>query len=185
MHGIVFFELHRFADSALPEGSWDRITEAAGLKGSFYTPLESYPDEQLFRLVAAASRLSGLAHEPLLQTFGVFLAPELMKMYRHLMKPSWRALDVIEHTEAVIHAVVRVKNPGATPPILRAARTAPDELVLHYSSKRRMCSIAKGIAEGIGRHFSEPLSIADEACMLRGDPECILRLRVASAPAPR
>lgn len=178
MHGIVFFELHRFADAQLPEGSWDRVLEAAGLKGSSYTPLERRPDEELQRLIASASRLSGIEPQELLKQFGSFIAPGLLQMYRHLLQPQWLTLDVIEHTEAVIHAVVRVKNAGALPPVLRAMRVGPRELVLHYVSARRMCALAMGIAEGLALHFGEHLELEQERCMLRGDAECLLQLRV-------
>ena len=84
----------------------------------------------------------------------------------------------ITHTEHVIHAVVRVKNPGALPPVLRVMRVGPNELVLQYVSARRMCALAMGIAEGMAAHFGEKLDLQQERCMLRGDPECTLRLKI-------
>jgi hypothetical protein len=178
MHGIVFYELHRFADAQLPVGSWDRVLEAAGLKGSIYTPLQSYPDQQLGRLVVAAAELAAVEPGLLLRQFGGFIAPGLLQMYRQLLQPQWRTLDVIEHTEAVIHAVVRSKNSGALPPVLRVMRVGPGELVLHYVSARRMCSLAMGIAEGLAQHFQERLELQQERCMLRGDAECLLHLTI-------
>lgn len=178
MHGIVFFELHRFADAELPEGAWDRLLEGAGLKGRFYTPLHSYPDDELMRLVASASHIAGIEAQALVRRFGAFIAPGLLQMYRHLLEPQWRTLDVIEHTEAVIHAVVRVKNPGALPPVLRVERLGPAELVLYYVSARRMCALAMGISEGLAAHFGERLLLRQERCMLRGDAECRVRLTI-------
>ncbi len=56
-----------------------------------------------------------------------------MRMYGHLLKPEWRAIDIIDHTEGTVHAVVRVKNPDAKPPKLKTQRLSPNEVLLVYT----------------------------------------------------
>jgi hypothetical protein len=180
MHGIIFFELKKFVDAKLPEGSWEKILADAGVH-QIYLPTAQYPDAEVVTLVGAASRLAKTSAQNLLLGFGEFIAPDLLAMYQSLLKPSWRTLDVIENTETVMHTVVRLRNPGARPPVLRATRVSPSEVELRYGSPRKMCSIAKGISKGIAAHFGEKLEIEDRSCMLEGAPECVIRLRLAPA----
>jgi predicted hydrocarbon binding protein len=178
MHGVIFFELHNFVDASMPAGSWYQLLEAAGLSSHFYTPLGAYPDEELAALVTAASEKTGQPATALLESFGEFIAPELIQMYPHLIRPEWKTLDVIEHTEKVIHAVAR-SQAGARPPVLKATRSSPGELQLVYSSPRKLCSVAKGITRGLAKFFGEEVRIEETACMHAGAPECRISLTVA------
>jgi hypothetical protein len=102
-----------------------------------------------------------------------------------LLKPSWHTLDVIEHTEATTHRVVRMRQPGAQPPLLTTERRAPDEVVLFYDSPRRLCAVAHGIGRGVAAHFQETITINEPRCMHRGDPRCVMSFRlVTSLPEP-
>ena len=59
MHGIIHLELQNFVVQHHGEAAWRALTDAAGLSGEIYTPLRSYPDEQLVALVQAALQLTG------------------------------------------------------------------------------------------------------------------------------
>jgi predicted hydrocarbon binding protein len=102
-------------------------------------------------------------------------------MYAALIQPEWRTLDVVLHTEETVHRVVRMRNPGAAPPYLRAERTSPDEVVVHYTSQRKLCAIAKGIVRGLSSHFGDGVTILETECMHRGAAECRIVVR---RPAP-
>lgn len=98
-------------------------------------------------------------------------------MYSRLLKPEWRSLDLIENAENTIHTVVRLRNKGATPPVLKASRLAPDVVQITYSSHRKMCYLAVGIAMGVGDHFGESLKIRQLKCMHNGAPQCEIEIR--------
>jgi len=87
------------------------LLKEAGLGQRNYDAFETYPDEEAGRLVATASRITGANAPAILEDFGEFIAPDLLEMYWALVKPEWKTLDVIEHTEEAIHEVVRLKNP--------------------------------------------------------------------------
>jgi hypothetical protein len=138
------------------------------------TPLKSYPDQDIVDLVAAAAELTGKSATALLEEFGEFLVPTYMSLYAALLKPSWRTLDVIEHTEETIHRVVRLRQPGALPPRLRTVRVGPNLVILTYDSPRRLCAVARGIARGLAARFGERLRMTDIECMHRGAQACII-----------
>jgi predicted hydrocarbon binding protein len=172
MHGVVFVELEKYVSTEYGLRTWTQATEHAGVGGKIYMAFNEYPDAEINAIVMATASMVGHTVPELLEGFGEFIAPSLLKMYGHLLAPSWKALDVIENTEATVHTVVRSKNPGAHPPQLRTKRSSPNEVVLIYSSKRQMCSLAIGVGRGLGRYYKENLSIRQTRCMHRGDPHC-------------
>lgn len=54
-------------------------------------------------LIGAASSTVGLSVAGVLEDFGEFIAPTLMKMYGHLLLPEWKTIDVIDNTEETVH----------------------------------------------------------------------------------
>lgn len=177
MHGTIFAELQKYTVSKLGDGAWASLKREAGVTRETYDPFETYPDSEVGDLVSAASRITGLPAEALLEDFGAFIAPDLLEMYWGAVRPEWRTLDLLEHTETAIHEVVRIGQKGATPPVLNARRTSPDEVVIVYTSPRRLCAVAKGIVRGVAAHYAEAVTIAEPSCMLRGDAACTLHVR--------
>lgn len=177
MHGIILSELHKFLVEHHGADTWRHVAQRARLSEMTFTPLEVYPDEYMALLVAATEGITKVSPWTLLESFGEHLTPRLLALYQVLLEPSWRTLDVIEHTERTVHRVVRMRDPQASPPRLRTERTAPDEVVLTYDSPRRLCAIARGIAKGIAGHFGEALEIDERSCMLLGDSACVLAFR--------
>lgn len=183
MHGVVFAELKKWVDTEHGEAVWPKLLEAAGLPGHVYMPISEYPDAEAMALVGAASRLTGKSAGELLEGFGEFIAPDLIAMYRNLVRPEWRTLDVLEHTEGTIHSVVRVKNKGAQPPRLHVRRVSPTEAVITYNSERKMCALAVGITRGLAKHYGERIAIEHSKCMHKGARACEIAVTVAAGKA--
>jgi hypothetical protein len=184
VHGIVMNQFRQFALERMGREGWREAADAAGVEHEVFEIGRIYPDEALGTLVAETARRTGEAAPALVEEFGVFIAPALLRVYEMLVDPAWRTLDVIEHTEQVIHTVVRAKMPGAAPPLLDARRTAPDTVVIDYRSPRRLCSLARGIARGMALHFGETVEIDESECMHAGDPRCLITVRrTGEAPA--
>lgn len=174
MHGIIFAELKKFADTAVGPDAWPAIAAEARLPHTSFLATETYPDEQLTALVGAAVRLTGMPAPQLLERFGEFIVPDLVKVFGAFIKREWTALDLLENTELVIHRAVRLQDAKATPPQLRITRTNPAQVTIEYASPRRLCAVAKGIMRGIAIHYAEPLAIHETSCMHSGDPVCRL-----------
>src|SRR5688572_25218556 len=177
MHGLIHLELRRFVEDRFGAKAWAELVRRAGLDSEIYTPLRSYPDEQMLALVGEAVTMTGFTATTLLEEFGEALVPTYLSLYGNLLKPEWRTLEVIEHTEETIHRVVRMRHEGAEPPRLHAERTAPNEVVLTYDSPRKLCAVARGIVKGVAKQFGEVVTIDERACMHDGDPACIIAFR--------
>lgn len=177
MHGLIFAELQKYAETRHGKGTWHILLQKAGQEAKFYLPVREYPDSELGALVVAASSMTGLPVAEVLKDFGEFIVPDLIKMYGHLMRPEWTTIDVIENTEGTVHSVVRVKNPGAKPPQLNTERLSANEVVLFYTSPRQMCALAIGISKGLAKHFNENIVAQEATCMHRGAPQCEILFR--------
>ncbi|HXB53262.1 MAG TPA: heme NO-binding domain-containing protein [Vicinamibacteria bacterium] len=180
MHGIIFSELRKYVDSKLGGDAWAGLLQAAGLPGKLYMPIHTYPDQEAVALVSAAAKITGQPVDGVLQHFGEFIAPDLLRMYRALLKKEWKTLDILEHTEETIHRVVRSQNPGAEPPRLQCTRLSATTLVIAYTSNRKMCGVAKGIVRGIAAEFGEKVVISESTCMLKGGTKCEISVRLES-----
>jgi hypothetical protein len=77
--------------------------------------VQEYPDAEIVAIVGAASSITGLSVSAVLEDFGEFIAPALIKMFGHLLWAEWKTIDVIENTEGTVHSVVRVKPENLVP----------------------------------------------------------------------
>ncbi len=180
MHGIVHAELQKFVMARHGRMAWQELLKQSGLGSKSYLVSQHYPDSDVVTLVTTASRMTGTPVPQLLEDFGEFIAPNLVNMYRPLLDPRWRTLDLLEHTERTIHSVVRMRNPGASPPELRCRRLSEGEVRVSYNSARKMCALARGIIRGLARHFGDKLKIEEDACMHRGAPSCEISVKRAA-----
>ncbi|MFM9194618.1 MAG: heme NO-binding domain-containing protein, partial [Planctomycetia bacterium] len=173
VHGLIFFYLQKFADvAAAGSTSWTGIRASTSTSVAKFLPAGVYPDADAVAILTALAETTGRPLPAILEEVGRFLAPHLVKVARSVIDPTWRTLDLIEHTEAIIHAMIRSTTPGAAPPVLEAVRPSPAELHLVYSSARRLCPLAVGLMRGIAAHYGETIRIEEPSCLLRGDPFC-------------
>jgi Haem-NO-binding len=100
-------------------------------------------------------------------------------MSRYWIKPDWKTLDLIAHTEETIHHMLRNEGSQTNPPRLQCRRASPDAVVVTYDSPRKMCTLAKGIIKGIAKHYGERVTIGEPTCMLKGEIACELIVTVA------
>jgi hypothetical protein len=180
MHGIIFGELKKLIDTTLGGDSWRELLKESGLGAKVYMPVTEYPDEEAVVLVDAIARRTGKPVRTVLEELGEFIAPDLLALYRHMVKPEWRTLELLQNTEDTIHRVVRLRNPGARPPELRTNREG-DEVLITYSSTRRMCGIAVGMVRGLALHYAEAIEIKELSCMLDGASACRILVKRSDA----
>ncbi len=180
MHGLIVNQLRAFVSEHNGRDAWQTIVDRSGatFEGAIPRIDKTYSDEVVEALIREAAEMTGTPVADLHESFGRFLAPALIRIYSPLLRAEWGTLDVIEHTEQQIHTVVRRRDPNAGPPQLAARRLSPDEVEVRYASSRRMCGVAVGIIRGIAMHFGDSVAVEQTACMLRGDAECIIRVRI-------
>lgn len=136
----------------------------------------NYPDEAIVGMVVALAEETARTPTEVLEDFGEFLAAALLRVYAPLVEKEWRTLDVIEHVEERIHTAVRLRDPRAGPPYLSARRLSQAEVEVDYTSPRRLCALAVGIARGVATHYGESVVVGQSECMHRGDARCLIQV---------
>lgn len=175
MKGIVFNLLERVVSSEYGEDAWDQLLEQAGVEGA-YTSLGGYPDEEFYRLIGAASRMLNPCPEDPARWFACGAMPLMAAKYPEFFLPHRSTRPFLLTLNDVIHPEVRKIYPGADVPVFDYDTSSTETLVMHYSSHRKLCSLALGFIEGATAHYREVLTFSHPACMKRGDPQCTFRL---------
>jgi len=179
MKGVVFTLLEELVRRDRGERGWDALLTAAGVDGA-YTSLGSYPDEELVRLVQAVASDIGLSTSETLRWFGRHSMPLLAERYPQFFTAHSSTRAFLLTLNDIIHSEVRKLYPGAHVPVFDFDTSSPEVLVVGYSSERRMCALAEGFTEGAAECFKEKVSFEHVACMHRGDPKCVFRLRFSA-----
>lgn len=177
MHGRIFWQMRDYVEASQGSGSWASLLKLVGLQDRVYLQ-QPYPDSEAVAILTAAAAMSRKSLPALLEDFGEFTVPSLLTMYGHVIRPEWRALDVIEHAERVAHGAVRLQQPGSAPPYLRTRRLAPDNLLLIYNSPRKLCAFAVGVGVGLGKHFRQEVVARHQLCMQHGADRCEILFEV-------
>lgn len=178
MKGIIFNLLEAVVTKKYGANTWDDLLDAAQVDGAF-TSLGNYPDADLFKLVGAASAALKLPPEVIVRWFGTEMLLLLAGHYPQLFTPHKTARAFILTLNNVIHPEVKKLYPRADTPDFDFDASSPDVLVMDYRSKRKLCALAEGLAEGAATHFGETVHIHHPECMLRGAASCRLELRFA------
>jgi hypothetical protein len=177
VHGSIFYLLKKFVYSRFSVETWAKMQIAADVEGWEYVITKSYPLTHMEGLVFAASQFSGIEVEKLKEQFGEYLVPDLFVLYKNYVRPEWKTMDMIEHTEKVMHGAVRALNSTANPPVLFVTKVNPNLLIIDYHSRRRMGSLAIGIIRGIAAYYGESENVsvksmsepADERVQIRAE----------------
>ena len=177
MKGIVFNLLESVVCDAHGEETWDALLARAGLDGA-YTSLGSYSDNDLEKLVAAASQLLDRPGEEIVRWFGRQALPILAQQYPRFFAPHDGTRSFLLTLNDVIHPEVRKLYPGADVPDFDFDTPQPDRLVMCYRSPRRLCAFGEGLIDGAATHYREEVAIEQPECMLRGGARCMLEIRI-------
>ena len=157
------------------EETWEELIEAAGVDGS-YTSLGSYPDEDLFALVGAASAALGQPADDVVRWFGRNAMPLFAERYPALFAEYHDTRTFVLALNDIIHPEVRKLYPGAIVPEFDYDASDPRVLLMDYHSPRQLCAFAEGLVLGAADHFGETVAIEQPLCMHRGDPKCRLAI---------
>src|SRR6266542_6116048 len=115
MKGIVFNLLEQAVAEKYGEDTWDALIDTAGVEGS-YTAVGSYPHEEIFAIVKAASDALGADADDLVRWFGRSALPQLAVRYPAFFVGQDSTRSFLLTLNDVIHPEVRKLFPGAYAP---------------------------------------------------------------------
>jgi hypothetical protein len=177
MKGIVFNLLEEVVSKEFGEATWDKLLDDANLSGA-YTSLGSYPDEDIIKLVAVASQALNLPAQDILRWFGQHAMPLLISRYPEFFRAHADTRSLLLALNSIIHPEVHKLYPGAITPVFDFDTSAEGDLVIGYSSPRKLCALAEGFMQGAAEHFHEQAEITQTQCMHDGAAKCLLHVRI-------
>lgn len=174
MKGVVFNTVQAVVEERFGADVWDTAVERAGVDGS-YTSLGSYPDSDLFALVAVLAELAQVGRSDVLVLAGRDGFRHLAERHLDLLDglDGWRA--VLTRLDGIIHPEVLKIYPEAEVPSFTATEHEGG-IRLEYRSARRLCHLAEGLALGLGDWYDATLAVEHVSCVHRGDDSCVLEV---------
>lgn len=179
MKGVVFNIFEAFVCEGWGEEAYETLLDACPLhtrSGTFIGP-ETYDDADMVLLVNTACEHFGVTGPNAMRTFGHFMLPELIGKYPSFVESHDNAKSFLQSVEDVIHVEVRKLFKGAVTPSFHYRDPAPDQLVIQYSSPRKMCHLMEGLLEGVGDHFDTIIHQRQTQCMHDGAATCDFNLK--------
>ena|SRR5687768_10328311 len=180
MHGFVFQELKKYVVQKLGNAAWDMMTKKSHVEEKKYFPVNTYPDSEMESLLQAAAEITGNSRDEILEDFGAFLLPDLLRLYKPLLQPQWKTLELLENTERIMHTAVRYADKNASPPALVCKRAGPSKVTILYTSQRHMSAFGIGIIKAIGNYYGENLSVTTEPLHHEGKDGVSIHVEVIS-----
>lgn len=159
MKGLIFTTFSRLVEEKFGLETWDELIDRVDPESEgVYTSVDTYPDEELFAFVGELSKITGIAGEDLVRTFGEYAFGALVGLYPRFVEGK-DLKGFLQSVQDVIHVEVRKLHPGAQLPTITYEDPAPDRLVMHYQSPRNIPALAEGLIRGASRHFGQEIDI--------------------------
>jgi predicted hydrocarbon binding protein len=177
MHGILFKQLKTYVESEWGEDAWSEAMDEAGIEPKLYLPVTDYPDEEALRLLDGVTTVTGAREEQLVEDLGEFMAPALLDTFKAHVMDEWDAMDLLEHTDNEVFAVLR--SEGGVGDEVTARREDDRTVVLEYTSDLELCSLACGMLRGLVEEHGEDVDVTEQSCMDHGADACEIRVRRA------
>jgi len=176
--GIVFTMLAEMVVEKFGLEVWDELLMTSGEDG-IYVSTETYPDDSLFALVAAAHEKSGIPVNDLVRIFGEYMFPIFYQKNSSFFTEGQTLKEFLLTVDQIIHVEVRKLHPGSILPEFQYVDEKDAELTMIYASPRKLCMLAEGLIAGAAKHFDTEFTLDHSTCMHDGADSCYLHLTMA------
>jgi hypothetical protein len=182
VQGVILDEFRQYVAVRFGFRAWTQVLTAAGRPAAHRYKLdEVYPDEELGLLAARTAQVTSQPLLEVLEGFGEALVPEMLRIYSYLVDPRWTYAEFLFHMEPVLHQALQLHTPGAEPTKLHTRQLGPQAVEVVYESPLRACAAVRGVIRGAAAEYGVAVDIAEDQCVLRGDPRCVFTIEIGAA----
>lgn len=186
MRGFLIVRLQEYVQGKFGRDVWLSILQSVGLPTTkLYFSQTSYPDDEFYRIIGESIRLSGMKNDPFFEEFGYSLGPIFLITLKPMLKPEWKAIDILEHIQEFNYHMLQQGEQPVNMGQFNVLRKTNDTIQIEYSSPRQLCHLAIGLFKSIANQLDEELTINQSKCMLHGDAKCILEIKTVPAVKQR
>ncbi|MEN9937042.1 MAG: hypothetical protein RLZZ387_3621 [Chloroflexota bacterium] len=161
MYGLVNKGVEELVRRTHGDEMWEQVKARAGVDVEFFVRMDAYPDDVTYRLVGAASEISGMPAHEMLEAFGehwtTYTATE---GYGDLMTMAGETLvDFLMNLDR-LHSHVGLSFQHLRPPSFTCTDVTPRSLQLHYYSQRAgLAPMVVGLLKGLAVRFATPITV--------------------------
>ena len=175
MQGSIYTTFSDMIIEKMGMEQWNELLEKTNppSKG-IYTSGQQYEDSELINMVVELSNKTGIEVEKLVEAFGQYLFDSLYKSSPVDVSEIKSLREFLLAIDQVIHVEVKRVHPNAYLPKFEYDEGENGELIMYYSSKRKLCHASIGLIFGAAKKFNETINIAHPECMHDGADRCKL-----------
>jgi hypothetical protein len=162
MYGMVNKAIEEMVCTLHGEEMWERIKEHAGVDVDVFITNEGYPDDITYKLVGAASELTGTPAGQILEAFGEhWVLKTAREGYGELMDAGGKDLREFLMNLPNFHTRVVMIYPKLQPPAFEISNENERSLQLHYRTHRAgLSQFVVGLLRGLGKMFNTPVKVS-------------------------
>lgn len=159
MYGLVNKAVQEMVTTQHGEAMWERVKAEAAVEDDLFLSSEPYPDDVTYRLVGAASRLSGIPAGRILFDFGEHWVLHTARHgYGALLDAAGKSLPEFLANLPNFHTRIAMIFPRLTPPRFEVSDLTDHSLHLHYFTHRPgLSEFVRGLLSGLGKKFGTPV----------------------------
>ena len=160
MYGLVNKAVEEMVKRGFGPEAWEQVKAKANVEEAVFISNEPYPDELTFRLVHAASEVTGIKPDDILFSFGEHWITHTSRHgYGALMDAGGKSLPEFLINLPHFHTRIAMIFPKLRPPEFKADNVKPNSLELHYFSERSgLTPFVHGLLSGLGKKFDKKLT---------------------------
>jgi hypothetical protein len=159
MKGTILSCVKELVEKKFGAAAWTKVLEAAGQPGALFLAGGDVPDEKAMKILGAASKVSGLSMQALMDAFGDYWANDYSdKMYPQYYAEHKTAKDFLRGMDA-LHERLTKSIPNAKPPRFAYESETPNSFVMIYRSARGLGDMLPGLIAGVARHYRTKIAV--------------------------
>jgi hypothetical protein len=170
MYGMVNKAIEDLVHTHYGEETWGLIKERADVDVDVFIGNDAYPDDVTYKLVTAASEVSGSPPEDILFAFGEhWVLKTARDEYGDLLQAGGKTLREFLINLPNFHARIMLIFPNLQPPTFSVSEVTDDSLRLHYMTHRGgLAAFVMGIVSGLGQFYGTPVKVTHEESKDKG-----------------
>lgn len=163
MKGIVFTEFLDMVEAKYGYEIVDQIiTNSELMSNGIYTSIGTYHHGEMVQLLSNLSLKTNESPDFLLQEFGKYIFDTFFQSYPQFFEKAKNTFEFLSSIDNHIHVEVMKLYPDANLPRFESTVNDQGQMIMIYSSERKMSHLAMGLIEKTIVHYKEDLVVMKE-----------------------
>lgn len=173
MKGITFNIFSDMVEDKFGIKVWDALLQVTQ-QDRIYLSTETYPDEQLIALFAAAVEKSCIPANDLVTVFVEFVFPHLQHQNSGIFEKDMTLKQCMLGVNRIIHGEAGKPHPDTRLPTFEYADENDQEPSMLYRLSRKLRMLVEGLIAGAATHFASAYALSHNERTHAGADRCTL-----------